>query len=155
MTSVIELIKAHAPQELTKPVKVTLGDGKTQRFVIKCFHSVGDYERLASKCENRKLSMKAKSGKLAIIVPADMLAGLEKFFPDATKPDKDGKVEFYLTSEQEVTAATYLETCVVEPQIGWAEAATFVRVFAVAAIQIVKAADEFSGTGALEAAKND
>lgn len=154
MGNALEMIGAFASAP-TKQIELQDSSGAKFPMTLARFVRQGDYDAFDKKVEGRKNLFDKSKGKLPVVVDPALLEGRAEFFPDATAPDKDGKVTIYLSSENEYRTATILETCVVEPKFTWAEAAVFVRVAGMSAFKILTEWSAVNSLDALVDAKND
>ena len=158
MGNVSELIRALAPTELEREVKIKDDAGNVHIFRVKRFAGLADKDKLDKEVENRKKALKLTKDRLAVIVESEDIAGMEPFFSDAESYSEKGKpdrLQFYLTTDTEVMAATFLVNGIAEPVFEWKDAAIFTRVAGDVAIKLLNEAGKFNTSEALEDAKND
>lgn len=130
-------------------------DGNKHTFNIARMAGIRDYVDIQTKLEGRQHALEAMKGKLAVPVPAAAVEGIPaELLPDLETLD-EGKVQFFLTTKEELTMATALECCVRAPAFPWGAAALFVRLNGHVASQVWQAFQEINSALALDDAKND
>lgn len=140
------------PQNQTITVKDDNGDEQT--FIVKRYTELKDYLLVGKHVQKRIEAMKMLNGKLAVVVPKEMLEPFIAYFPDAVAKD-EATYEFYLTEEGEINIATGLEQSVISPAFDWKTACIYIRVNGMLATALAGKINELNTEIAFEDAKND
>jgi len=134
-------------------------DGKSVTLCIARWRDIGQTSAWQRAVQGREKALKAQKGRLAVTLAPELAEHFADTIKDS-KPLKDGKLEVYVTSQEELFMASILEYGVVDSEtetlrFSWPEAVLFGKLNWNIAVQATNAIREINELEAKEAAKKD